>query len=94
MSLQKIVAVAAVASLGAITWQRLNEDQKTSVKNAVQSGRRKLANFIAPREHLGDLTDLVDPEFIQELTELMVDAEVIEEESESSLPDDANSPAE
>jgi hypothetical protein len=81
MSLPKIISVAAVASIGAITWQRLNEDQKANVKNAVNGGRRKLANFIAPREHLGDLTDSVDPAIIQELSELM-DTEIVLDEDD------------
>ena len=75
MSIKKIISVAAVASIGAVTWQRLSDDQKTSVKNAVRDGRRKLANFIAPREYLGDLTDSVDPAFMEELTELMMNSE-------------------
>jgi hypothetical protein len=85
MSLQKIISVAAVASIGAITWQRLSPEQKTSVKNAVKDGRRKLANFIAPREYLGDLTDSVDPKVVQELEELL---SVIEQKEAESNPGD------
>lgn len=87
MSLPKIISVAAVASIGAITWQRLNDEQKANVKNAINSGRRKLANFIAPSEHLGDLTDSVDPEILQELTELMdLDETPEEEDGTTAIP--------
>ena len=94
MSAKKIISVAAIASIGALTWQRLSDDQKTSVKNAVRDGRRKLANFIAPREYLGDLTDSVDPAFMEELTDLMMNSEDAIDVDAESTPGDESSDSE
>lgn len=65
--MRRTVFVCAVASLGVIAWKNLNEKQRVSLIDAVKSGRRKLANFIAPQEDLGDLTDRVKPEFLETL---------------------------
>lgn len=62
--MRKLVSAAAIASIAAITWQRLSDQQKQSVVDSVKNGRRKLANFIAPREDLGDLTNCVDPDIL------------------------------
>jgi len=66
--MRKLVSAAAIASLSVIAWQRLNPDQRQGVKDAVKRGRRKLANFIAPMEDLGDLTNCVDPEILDLLS--------------------------
>jgi hypothetical protein len=50
----------------------------------VKSGRRKLANFIAPEEDLGDLTDRVSPEFLETLiSQEIEEAEALEDNSEA-----------
>jgi hypothetical protein len=65
--MRRTIFVCAVASLGVIAWKNLNEEQRVSLTDAVNSGRRKLANFIAPQEDLGDLTDRFDPGFLEAL---------------------------
>jgi hypothetical protein len=66
--MRKLVSAAAIASIAAITWQRLSDQQRQSVVDAVKVGRRKLANYVAPKEDLGDLTNCVDPEILEILT--------------------------
>lgn len=65
--MRRTIFVCAVASLGVIAWKNLNEEQRVSLTDAINSGRRKLANFIAPQEDLGDLTDRFDPGFLEAL---------------------------
>lgn len=76
--MRKLVSAAALASIAAITWQRLDVQQKQSVVDAVNNGRRKLANFIAPQEDLGDLTNCVDPEILEILTAQLQEEEASE----------------
>lgn len=76
--MRKLVSVAAVTTLGVMAWQRLHPDQRQKVQSVVNEGRRKLANFIAPRENLGDLTNCVDPEIL-ELIKLTTEDEVLTE---------------
>jgi hypothetical protein len=76
--MRKLVSAAAVATLGVMAWQRLHPDQRQKVQSVVNEGRRKLANFIAPRENLGDLTNCVDPEIL-ELIILTTEDEVLTE---------------
>jgi hypothetical protein len=74
--MRKLVSAAAVATLGVMAWQRLSPDQRQKVQSVVNGGRRKLANFIAPQEDLGDLTNCVDPEIL-ELIQLTTEDEVL-----------------
>lgn len=76
--MRKLVSAAAVATLGVMAWQRLHPDQRQKVQSVVNEKRRKLANFIAPRENLGDLTNCVDPEIL-ELIKLTTEDEVLTE---------------
>jgi hypothetical protein len=76
--MRKLVSAAALASIAAITWQRLDVQQKQSVIDTVNNGRRKLANFIAPQEDLGDLTNCVDPEILEILTAQLQEEEASE----------------
>ena len=78
--MRKLVSVAAIASIAAITWQRLSDDQRQAVTGAVKNGRRKLANFIAPREDLGDITNCVDPEILELL--IVETEEIVQSEPE------------
>jgi hypothetical protein len=77
--MRKLVSAAAVASIAALTWQRLNDQQRQSVVEAVRDGRRKLANFIAPREDLGDLTNCVDPEILDLISVQLQEEEEVSE---------------
>lgn len=82
--MRRTVFLCAVTALGAITWKNLSEEQQSNVLSAVKSGRRKLANFIAPEEDLGDLTDRVDPGFLEALiSEEIAKAEASEVDSEA-----------
>lgn len=82
--MQRTVFLCAVTALGAITWKNLSEEQRSNVSSAVKSGRRKLANFIAPEEDLGDLTDRVSPEFLESLiSQEIEEAEALEVNSEA-----------
>lgn len=65
--MRRTIFVCAMASLGVIAWKNLNKEQRVSLTDAVNSGRRKLANFIAPQEDLGNLTDRFDPGFLEAL---------------------------
>jgi hypothetical protein len=82
--MRRTVFLCAVTALGAITWKNLSEEQRSNVSSAVKSGRRKLANFIAPEEDLGDLTDRVSPEFLETLiSQEIEEAEALEDNSEA-----------
>lgn len=82
--MRRTVFLCAVTALGAITWKNLSEEQRSNVSSAVKSGRRKLANFIAPEEDLGDLTDQVSPEFLETLiSQEIEEAEALEDNSEA-----------
>lgn len=82
--MRRTVFLCAVTALGAITWKNLSEEQRSNVSSAVKSGRRKLANFIAPEEDLGDLTDRVSPEFLESLiSQEIEEAEALEVNSEA-----------
>lgn len=82
--MRRTVFLCAVTALGAITWKNLSEEQRSNVLSAVKSGRRKLANFIAPEEDLGDLTDRVSPEFLETLiSQEIEEAEALEDNSEA-----------
>jgi len=78
--MRKLVSAAAVATLGLMAWQRLHPDQRQKVQSAVNEGRRKLANFIAPGEDLGDLTNCVDPDILELITLATEDEAVTETE--------------
>ena len=78
--MRKLVSAAAVTTLGFMAWQRLHPDQRQKVQSAVNEGRRKLANFIAPQEDLGDLTNCVDPAILEILTNELQDAEEVQTE--------------
>jgi hypothetical protein len=82
--MRRTVFLCAVTALSAITWKNLSEEQRSNVSSAVKSGRRKLANFIAPEEDLGDLTDRVSPEFLETLiSQEIEEAEALEDNSEA-----------
>jgi hypothetical protein len=82
--MRRTVFLCAVTALSAITWKNLSEEQRSNVLSAVKSGRRKLANFIAPEEDLGDLTDRVSPEFLETLiSQEIEEAEALEDNSEA-----------
>jgi hypothetical protein len=77
--MKRALFLLATASIGAITWKNLNPKQQEAISSAVKSSRRKLANFIAPEEDLGDLTDRVDPGFLEALiSEEIAEAEALD----------------
>lgn len=86
--MRRALFLLATASIGAITWKNLSKEQQESLSSAVKSGRRKLANFIAPQEDLGDLTDRVDPEFL----EALISQEIEEAEAMDRDPGDRIDP--
>jgi hypothetical protein len=78
--MRKLVSAAAVTTLGFMAWQRLRPDQRQQVQSVINEGRRKLANFIAPQEDLGDLTNCVDPAILEILTNELQDQEDVQTE--------------
>lgn len=80
--MRKLVSIAAITSIAAVTWQRLNDQQRQIVVDAIKDGRRKLASFIAPHEDLGDLTNCVDPEILEILTAELQKQEEVQSEPE------------
>lgn len=73
--MRKLVSAAAVATLGLMAWQRLRPDQRQQIKSKVDESRRKLANFIAPREDLGDITNCVDPDILEIIANELMEVE-------------------
>lgn len=82
--MRRTVFVCAMASLGVIAWKNLSEEQRESLKSTVKTGRRKLANLIAPEEDLGDLTDRLDPGFL----EALISEEIEQAEAQNYDPGD------
>lgn len=73
-------ATAVVALTGAVIFSRLAPEKQQLIRSKVRDARRKVAQIIAPKEDLGDLTGQVNPQILQEIEELCnaVDVENIE----------------
>lgn len=61
------IAFVGLTLGGSIAWHKLDKQKQEHIKEMIKINRRKLANLIAPKEDLGDLTNSVDPDVLEEI---------------------------